>query len=69
MGRKRCQISEAGVRKYDLGASKFDELACYTPHLVNTKECKARRFKKWLRPKLYNAIVVLRLSTYADVLQ
>ncbi|KAF3453942.1 hypothetical protein FNV43_RR04383 [Rhamnella rubrinervis] len=38
---------------------KFDELSCYAPHLVNIEECKARRFKKRLRPELYNAITVL----------
>lgn len=48
---------------------KFDELACYAPHLVDTEECKARRFEKGLNPELYNAITMLRLPTYADVLQ
>ncbi|KAF3451307.1 hypothetical protein FNV43_RR07402 [Rhamnella rubrinervis] len=47
---------------------KFDELSHYVPHFVNTEERKARRFEKGLRPELYNAIAVLRLLTYADVL-
>lgn len=47
---------------------KFYELARYTPYLMDTKEHKARHFEKGLRLKLYNAIVVLRLPTYADVL-
>lgn len=36
---------------------------------MDTKERKARCFEKGLRPKLYNAIAVLRLPTYANVLQ
>lgn len=48
---------------------KFDKLARYALHLVDTKECKARCFEKGLRLELYNAIAVLRLATYADVFQ
>ena len=36
---------------------------------MDTEELKARRFERGLRPDLYNAIAVLRLPTYADVLQ
>ncbi|KAF3443402.1 hypothetical protein FNV43_RR13084 [Rhamnella rubrinervis] len=46
---------------------KSDELSRYAPHLVNTEERKARCFEKGL--ELYNVIAVLRLPTYANVLQ
>ncbi|KAF3445930.1 hypothetical protein FNV43_RR11107 [Rhamnella rubrinervis] len=48
---------------------KFHELSCYAPHLVDIEERKARRFVKGLRLELYNAIAVLQLPTYTDVLQ
>ena len=48
---------------------KFDELFRYAPHLVDTKERKARRFEKGLRPELYNAIALLQLPTYSEILQ
>ena len=48
---------------------KFDELSRFAPHLVDTEELKARRFERGLRPDLYNAIAVLPLPTYADILQ
>lgn len=47
---------------------KFDKLANYTLHLVNTEECKAKCFERGLRLGLYNAIIVLRLLTYVDIL-
>ena len=37
--------------------------------MVDTEEHKARRFKARLRLDLYKAIVVLRLGTYAEILQ
>lgn len=48
---------------------KFDELACYAPHLIDTEEYKGRHFKKGLKLELYSAIVMLRLPTYINVLQ
>lgn len=48
---------------------KFDELAYYTPHLVDIEEHKTWRFKKGLRPEFYNTIAMLGLSTYTDVFQ
>lgn len=46
---------------------KFDELAHYTPYLVNIEECKARHCEKGLKPELYIVITMLRLPTYDDV--
>ncbi|KAF3440754.1 hypothetical protein FNV43_RR19040 [Rhamnella rubrinervis] len=47
---------------------KFDEFSRYAPHLMDTEECKTRHFEKGLRAELYNAIIVLHLPTYAEVL-
>ena len=37
--------------------------------MVNTEERKARRFEVGLRPDLDKAVIVLRLGTYAEILQ
>ncbi|KAF3432571.1 hypothetical protein FNV43_RR27311 [Rhamnella rubrinervis] len=36
---------------------KFEELSCYTPHLIDTEDHKTWRFETGLRPELYKAIV------------
>ncbi|KAF3457716.1 hypothetical protein FNV43_RR02374 [Rhamnella rubrinervis] len=48
---------------------KFDKLSQYAPHLVDTKERKARRFKNGLRSELYNAVAIFQFSTYSEILQ
>ena len=65
---KFLQLSQGSLSLVEY-ERKFDELSRFAPHLVDTEERKARRFERGLRPNLYNAIAVLRLPTYADVLQ
>lgn len=47
----------------------FEELSRYAPYMNNTEDRKARHFETGLRPDLYRAIAVLRLPTYAELLQ
>ena len=48
---------------------RFDELSRFTSHLVDIEEDNVRRFEKGLQHDLYNAIILLPLPTYSDVLQ
>ncbi|KAF3443065.1 hypothetical protein FNV43_RR16986 [Rhamnella rubrinervis] len=48
---------------------KFDILSHYAPHLVDTKECKAQRFKKRLQLELYNTVALFQFITYSKILQ
>ncbi|KAL2541676.1 Uncharacterized protein Adt_02654 [Abeliophyllum distichum] len=47
---------------------KFEDLSHYAPTFVDTEEKKARRFEQGLRDDLRQAVVVLELGTYHEVL-
>ncbi|KAK3014853.1 hypothetical protein RJ639_008780 [Escallonia herrerae] len=49
--------------------AKFTSLSRYTPHLVDTKNHKARRFEKGLKRGIKNILLALKLSTYAKVVE
>ena len=47
--------------------AKFTELARYAPYMVDTEEKKARKFEDGLRGNIKNRLELLRLPTYAEV--
>ncbi|KAH6815254.1 hypothetical protein C2S51_020074 [Perilla frutescens var. frutescens] len=48
---------------------KFNQLARYAPHLVDTDEKKAWRFEDGLRPEIGAHLSALNLSTYSEIVQ
>ena len=50
-------------------ASKFNELARFAPHQVDTEERKTRRFEEGLKPWIYNKVAVLQLEDYSQILE
>ncbi|XP_043699911.1 uncharacterized protein LOC122650574 [Telopea speciosissima] len=46
---------------------KFEELSRYAPHMVSTKEMKARQFEQGLRVEIQKSISPMQLKTYAEV--
>ncbi|XP_024195741.1 uncharacterized protein LOC112198877 [Rosa chinensis] len=49
--------------------ARFTELSRYAPELVSTEAKKARKFEHGLRPNIRLKVSVLRLPTYAEVLE
>ncbi|GFS35664.1 hypothetical protein Acr_00g0041350 [Actinidia rufa] len=47
--------------------AKFTELARYAPYMVDTEEKKARKFEDGLRGNIKSRLELLRLPTYAEV--
>ncbi|XP_057482013.1 uncharacterized protein LOC130768937 [Actinidia eriantha] len=47
--------------------AKFTELARYAPYMVDTEEKKARKFEDGLRGNIKSRLELLRLLTYAEV--
>ncbi|XP_058185865.1 uncharacterized protein LOC131303092 [Rhododendron vialii] len=53
------------VSKYD---RIFTDLSRFAPHMVDTDAHRARRFEEGLKDGLHEPIKLLRLQTYADIL-
>lgn len=50
-------------------AAKFNELARFAPHQVDTEARKARRFENELKPGIYNKVAVLQINTFAALME
>ena len=50
-------------------AAKFNELARFAPHQVDTEERKARRFEQGLKPWLYSRISIFQSASYGTILE
>ena len=59
------QTEGMSVVDYD---TKFNQLVRYTPHMVVTKNMKAKRFANGLKEYLFGVVPLTRISTYSDVL-
>ena len=49
--------------------AKFNELARFATHQVDTEARKVRRFELGLRPWIYNRIAVLKIQTFSELLE
>lgn len=50
-------------------AAKFNELARFAPHQVDTEARKARRFEQGLEPWIFSRVAVLRIQTFSSLLE
>lgn len=50
-------------------AAKFNELAKFALHQVDTEARKARRFELGLKSWLYNKVAVLQINTFAALME
>ncbi|KAK3035023.1 hypothetical protein RJ639_033937 [Escallonia herrerae] len=58
--------NDMSVAQYE---AKFTSLSRYAPHLVDTENCKVRRFEKGLKRGIKNRLLALKLLTYAKVVE
>lgn len=50
-------------------AIKFNELARFAPHQVDTEERKARRFEQGLKPWIFSRLAVLQIDSFTTILE
>ena len=50
-------------------ATKFNKLARFAPHQVDTGARRAKRFDQGLKPWAYSKVVVLQINTFPTLLK
>ncbi|XP_042505695.1 uncharacterized protein LOC122082302 [Macadamia integrifolia] len=69
--KKECELLQLkqGSNPLSEYVQKFQELSIFAPHVVDTDERKARQFERGLSPHIQDSIIILKLSTYKDMLE
>ncbi|KAG5523803.1 hypothetical protein RHGRI_030706 [Rhododendron griersonianum] len=63
--REKVSLAAYNLIEYD---AQFTTLAHYAEHLIPNDSMKARRFEEGLQPNVRRAVKLLKLQTYAEVL-
>ncbi|XP_011624551.1 uncharacterized protein LOC105420905 [Amborella trichopoda] len=58
------QQGRLSVEQY---ATKFAELSCYAPHIINMEVRKANKFERALKPNIRGKIILANLKTFSPL--